>query len=156
MAFSDGLIITLFVILYCALGAVVLFIWKIRSHYDRLTKGVSDATLTSVLTELLAVLKLLEKRVDVIERAIEEIHADGMNYVQRVGIVRFNPFSDTGGAQSFTIAMLDGHRSGIVMTSLYSRMGNRWYVKTVVKGQGKDMELSKEELSAIKEASEEK
>lgn len=152
MVFSEGLIITLFVILYCALGAVVFSIWKIRLHYDRLTKGVSGATLTSILTGLLGEMKSLEKRVTRIERRVEEIHADGMHHVQRVGIVRFNPFSDTGGAQSFTIAILDGDRSGIVMTSLYARMGNRWYVKAVVKGQGKDIELSKEELSAIKQA----
>lgn len=152
MVLSEGLIITLFVILYCALGAVVFSIWKIRSHYDRLTKGVSGATLTSILTGLLGEVKLLEKRVSLIELAIEKIHADGMHHVQRVGIVRFNPFSDTGGAQSFTIAILDGERSGIVMTSLYARMGNRWYVKAVVKGQGKDIELSKEELSAIRQA----
>ncbi len=156
MVFNEELIITLFVILFCALGAVVFSIWKIRSHYDRLTKGVSGATLTSVLTGLLGEVKSLEKRVSVIERRVEEIHADGMHHIQRVGIVRFNPFSDTGGAQSFTIAILDGDKSGIVMTSLYARMGNRWYVKAVVKGQGKDIELSKEELSAIREAIEEK
>lgn len=156
MVFSDGLIITLFIILFCALGIVAFFIWKIRSHYDRLTKGVSGTTLTSILTELLGEVKSLEKRVNSIEHAIEEIQKDGMHHVQRVGIVRFNPFSDTGGAQSFTIAILDGERSGIVMTSLYARMGNRWYVKAVVKGQGKDIELSKEELSAIRQASGEK
>ena len=156
MVFSEGLIITLFVILYCALGAVVISIFRIRSHYDRLTKGVSGATLTSILTGLIGEVKSLEKRVTLIERRVEEIHADGMHHVQRVGIVRFNPFSDTGGAQSFTIAILDGDKSGIVMTSLYARMGNRWYVKAVVKGQGKDIELSKEELSAIRQASEEK
>ena len=152
MVFSGEVIITLFVILFCALGAVVFFIWKIRSHYDGLTKGVSGATLTSVLTGLLGEVKSLEKRVSVVERRVEENHADGMHHVQRVGIVRFNPFSDTGGAQSFTIAILDGDKSGIVMTSLYARMGNRWYVKAVVKGQGKDIELSKEEQSAIREA----
>ncbi|MEK9143795.1 MAG: DUF4446 family protein [Patescibacteria group bacterium] len=152
MVFSDGFIITLVVILYCVLGVVVFSIWKIRTHYDRLTKGVADATLTSILTGLLGEVKSLEKRVRLIELAIEEIHTEGMHHVKRVGIVRFNPFSDTGGAQSFTIAILDGHKSGIVMTSLYARMGNRWYVKAVVKGQGKDMELSKEELSAIKQA----
>lgn len=152
MVLSQGIVITLFVILFCALGVVVFFIWKIRSHYDRLTKGITGATLTSILTELLGEVKSLEKRVNSIEHAIEEIQADGTHHVQHVGIVRFNPFSDTGGAQSFTIAILDGDKSGIVMTSLYARMGNRWYVKAVVKGQGKDIELSKEEVSAIRQA----
>ena len=38
------------------------------------------------------------------------------------------------------------------MTSLYARTGNRWYVKEVRSGKGKELELSKEEQSAIKRA----
>lgn len=39
--------------------------------------------------------------------------------VQRVGIVRFNPFADTGGQQSFAIAMLDERGTGFVVSSLH-------------------------------------
>jgi hypothetical protein len=46
--------------------------------------------------------------------------------------------------------MLDKNDNGIVMTSLYARTGNRWYIKYIKAGSGLDVELSKEEKSAIK------
>lgn len=152
MVFSDGLTLTLFFILFFGFGALLYSVWRVRSHYDRLTKGVSGATLTSTLHDLLGEVVSLQKRTDFTERAIKALQTEGMSHVQRIGVVRFNPFLDTGGAQSFTIAILDGHRSGIVMTSLYARTGNRWYVKTIGEGKGKDIELSKEEIAAIRQA----
>ena len=50
------------------------------------------------------------------------------------------------------MAILDESDTGVVMTSLYARTGNRWYVKEVVKGKGKELELSREELAAITQA----
>jgi hypothetical protein len=72
--------------------------------------------------------------------------------LQKVGFVRFNPFSDTGGDQSFCLSVLDDEDSGIVLSSLHSRGQTRVYAKAVKKGKGKDFELSKEELETIKKA----
>ena len=36
---------------------------------------------------------------------------------QRVGLVRFNPFEDTGGNQSFALALLDQHGDGFVVSA---------------------------------------
>src|SRR3989344_746999 len=40
---------------------------------------------------------------------------------QHVGVVRFNPFHDAGGDQSFSIAIMDEKKNGIVLSSLYGR-----------------------------------
>ncbi len=72
-------------------------------------------------------------------------------FVQKVGIVRFNPFREIGGDQSFSIALLDGKDSGIVLTSLYSREGSRVYAKPVQEGVSK-YQLSEEEKEAIEKA----
>lgn len=71
--------------------------------------------------------------------------------VQKVGIVRFNPFKDTGGDQSFAIALLDLKDSGVVISSLYSREGARIYSKPIDKGKSK-YQLSEEEKMAIEKA----
>lgn len=76
----------------------------------------------------------------------------GLGHLQRIGIVRYNPFSDTGGAQSFSLALLDAAGTGIVITSLFARTGNRWYVKEITGGKGKGIDLSKEEEVAIRKA----
>jgi hypothetical protein len=71
--------------------------------------------------------------------------------IQKIGIVRYNPFSNVGGDQSFSIALLNGENSGIVITSLYSRDGNRVYSKPIEKGVS-EYTLSNEEVKAINEA----
>jgi len=122
------------------------------SHYNMLSRGVTRVGLTDALTGIMRSVKTLTGREDALEKQVRTLAAEGDLHVQRIGIVRFNPFADTGGAQSFSIALLDREGNGIAMTSLYARAGNRWYVKEIVRGKGKDIALSKEEESAIEKA----
>lgn len=71
--------------------------------------------------------------------------------LRRVGLVRYNPFSDAGGDQSFALALLNDHKDGIVISSLYGREMNRVYAKPVEKG-GSKYQLSGEERQAIEQA----
>lgn len=152
MVFNDRLVISILILLILGFCALTYIVWKLQAHYNRLTRGISGATLSQVLNGFLGELKELKRRTIRVEEAAGRLETDGKGHVQRIGVVRFNPFLDTGGAQSFTMAILDGKNDGVVMTSLYARSGNRWYVKQINDGRGKDIELSKEELSAIKQA----
>lgn len=69
--------------------------------------------------------------------------------LQHVGLVRFNPFEDTGSDQSFAIALLDDHRDGIVLSSLHGRGQTRVFAKPVEGGESKHT-LSDEEAQAIR------
>ena len=71
--------------------------------------------------------------------------------VQHVGLVRFNPFQETGGDQSFALALLDGRGDGIVISSLHSRTVTRFYAKPV-KGGTSQLSLSEEEAKAVQQA----
>lgn len=71
--------------------------------------------------------------------------------LQRVGVVRFNPFEDTGGQQSFAVAMLDARGSGVVISSLHSRQATRVYLKQITEGKT-EMQLGNEEAEAIRQA----
>ena len=73
------------------------------------------------------------------------------NNHSKIGVVRFNPFNDMGGNQSFIIAMLDNKNNGFVISSLFVKDGNRVYTKTVKQGKS-DYVLSKEEIEAINRA----
>jgi uncharacterized protein YlxW (UPF0749 family) len=66
-------------------------------------------------------------------------------------IVRYDAFRDTGGEQSTSIALLDNHRSGIVVSTISARDFARLYVKTLDHGVP-DRELSPEELQAVQTA----
>ena len=69
--------------------------------------------------------------------------------IQRVGLVRFNPFEDTGGNQSFALALIDAPGDGFVVSSLHSRTGTRVYAKAISDGRSEGA-LSDEEAEALR------
>jgi hypothetical protein len=139
-----------FLIVWISIVTVVMF--RMVSHYNKLTQGVTSKNMREVLEFLLKKQEVQGKEIVKLQEAVNQLEADGLLHYQRLGVVRFNPFSDTGGSQSFTVAILDGKDNGIIMTSLYARTGNRWYIKHIKEGSCSDVELSKEEQSAIKKA----
>jgi Protein of unknown function (DUF4446) len=84
----------------------------------------------------------------------DKIEKDERYHIQKIGLLRFNPFKDTGGDQSFILALVDAYNTGIIITALYSRSGTRWYTKKVVKGKSTEHELSDEEKKALHMATE--
>lgn len=82
----------------------------------------------------------------------DKIQKEGLLHIQKIGLVRFNPFKDTGGDQSFILSLVDGNDTGVIISGLYARSGTRWYAKRVLKGKSADHELSEEESRALKEA----
>ncbi len=121
-------------------------------HYNRLTGEGQKRGLKEVLDAITGAIDVLQKRTSESEKAIRAVELDGTKHVQRIGIVRFNPFADTGGTQSSSIAILDARKNGIVMTTLYGRAGNRSYIKEIIAGTCKELDLSKEEKEAIQKA----
>ena len=71
--------------------------------------------------------------------------------MQKVGVVRFNPFDDGGGNFSFSLALLDGHDNGVIITSMYGRQQNRIYTKKISQGAS-ETALTEEEQQAMQEA----
>ncbi len=102
-------------------------------------------------TELLEELKSLREENRKIKKEIEDIKEREKYFFQNVGVVRFNPFTQEGGNQSFSIALLNGEQKGFVITSLYTKEGNRVYGKPISEGESK-YSLSEEEKEAIKKA----
>jgi len=70
---------------------------------------------------------------------------------QKMGVVRFNPFSEMGGNQSFAVALLDNKNNGFVILSLFLKEGNRVYAKVIREGKS-NHSLSAEEKEAIARA----
>jgi hypothetical protein len=143
--------IIFFVVVAWIVGLSVIVLRMVR-HYNTLIGTTNKTGLKDVLEVVLQTQKGLQGQTRDLYKAVDEVKRDGRLHIQRVGLVRFNPFSDTGGSQSFTLCLLDGHDNGLVMTSLYARTGHRWYIKEVVSGKGKELVLSKEEQAAVQKA----
>jgi len=71
--------------------------------------------------------------------------------IQHVGLIRYNSLADEGGNLSFSLALLDAHHSGVVITSLHGRQQSRTYAKHINEAESATT-LSDEEQNAIFDA----
>lgn len=71
--------------------------------------------------------------------------------IQKVGLVRYNPFDEMGGNLCFALALLDGEDNGIVLNGIHSRTGSFTYAKPIQMGVSIYM-LSEEEIKAVEMA----
>lgn len=95
--------------------------------------------------------KKVESHSNQIEKELSRIGEIIKNSFQKLAIVRYNPFKDTGGNQSFSLAILDLDNNGFIITSMHSRESSRVYAKPVYKGKSTH-NLSAEEIEVLSEA----
>lgn len=89
------------------------------------------------------------RRLDELMGVHEFLERRSRGSLQHIGLVRFNPFEDTGSDQSFAIALLDDQRDGVVLSSLHGRANTRLFAKPVENGASSH-NLSDEETEAIR------
>lgn len=139
------------VIVFFALWNVILsamFLKYVR-HYKRLKLNNSQ-TLYDYLEKVFSELSQMKNLGLGLEERIKKLESKSLVPLQKFSLLRFNPFGDVGGDQSFSAAMLDDAGNGIVISSLHGRSTTRVYAKPVIKGDSKKYELSDEEKEAIK------
>jgi hypothetical protein len=136
------------------LGVLSFYLRRTIQSYNVFTQGTHKKTLEGVLTTHARDLHVAKKDIAALVDRCATIEDAGKLHIQKVGLLRFNPFKDTGGDQSFVLALVDAHDSGVVITALYSRLGTRWYAKQIVEGKGLEHELSEEEKKSLKVAKE--
>lgn len=130
---------------------VSIILYREFALFNKLTKGVEVADLKKVLVNVLTKGAKNEKEVGEILKRINTLEEEGHFHIQKVGLMRFNPFKELGGDHSFSLAVLDGEDNGFIITSLHTRDRTRVYMKKVIKGKG-DSELSDEERKALSKA----
>lgn len=91
----------------------------------------------------------LEKRLDEADAKIKELESNSQFFFEKFEIVRYNPFNEVGGDQSFSLGILNNKNDGFIFTSIYNKEGNRLYAKPISKGDSK-YQLSEEENSILK------
>lgn len=106
------------------------------AHAQRLETGFVD--LRDWVEE---VLSGLDTRVGATEQRLEGCFA-------YTSLVRYDAYGEMSGQQSSSYAVLDSHRSGVVVSSILHREQARVYVKRVRNGES-ELELSPEEREAI-------
>ncbi len=140
----------------------LLFIWLILlsilftqmyKHYKQLVGKSKEHDLVQLLENIIKNEKRLTQENAQIKHLFEQLKQKTSLHIQKVGFVRFNPFDETGGDQSFALALLDDTKSGMVLTFLHSRDTTRVYAKRIKKAKSEQFPLSKEEEYVIASAS---
>ena len=103
---------------------------------------------------LLGAVGALNTRLLAVEGQAATLAATLPHAVQGVGLIRFNPFDDTGSDQSFALALLDAGGDGVVISSLHGRTATRFYAKPVKAGRTTHA-LTTEEQRALAQAMDE-
>lgn len=136
-------------------GAVVILgrrLSKATAAYRALVHETTGASLSGTLDAQAAQLVAVDRRLAEVDGRYRLVESRSRGSLQHVGLVRFNPFADTGSDQSFAIALLDDEQSGIVISSLHGRGGTRIFAKPIQAGQASHV-LSDEEQKAVDMAS---
>jgi hypothetical protein len=133
---------------------LVLAVWFLV--WTRRIRGAQRALLGGASVDLVEFAVGMQARQEQVERVMHETQAALTAAQSRIdrcyahrAIVRYDAYADAGGRQSSTIALLDEHGTGLVVSAIQDRAYARVYVKEVERGKAADVALSPEEEAAI-------
>ncbi|MDQ1284194.1 MAG: hypothetical protein QG620_542 [Patescibacteria group bacterium] len=139
----------------------LLLFWIIFLHFRlktiqkrniRLFSGEKTENLEDVLVKQAENIKSLDKDIQELYNISNQINTLSFRGFHKIGLIRFNPFKEVGGDQSFSLALLNGKNNGLTISSLFTREGARIYAKSITAGKAEKYPLTKEEEEAIRTA----
>ena len=143
-----GLSIILLLAFFVVIGTVI----SLNKRYKKFMLKLGDGKdLQEDLENYMYRVERVEKQNAEILGQISSLDKDLEGCIQKVGILRYSAFQDTGSDLSFTLALLDEHDNGVVFNGIYSREMSNIYAKPIENGKSK-YTLSEEEQEAIKRA----
>lgn len=145
-------------LLFLVLGVLLVWLITLEVRLMRLTKtlrllftGRTGADLEGILREYMERMDRTDETIKAFNERATAVELKAPFNLSHLGVVRFNPFDDKGGDQSFAVAFLDDHGDGVVFTGLHSRSDVRVYAKPIVGGTS-TYPLTNEESDAINRA----
>ena len=138
-------------LIFCALVvfiAIIIKLAKLNKRYQKMMTGVTGENLEQLLHSQISEVRNAVEQVKQLSERCQQLDETSRTAIQKVGVVRFNAFNDTGSDLSFAIALLDGNNNGVVITSLFGRNESRVYAKPIQNGQSTYL-LTTEEKEAL-------
>lgn len=142
------------IIIILLIGFIILLIsnMKLKEKYRKFMQKLGNGkNLEEDLSNFMYKVDRVEKQNAEIMNFCKNLDDDLTKCIQKVGIVRYSAFKDTGSDLSFAVALLDEKNSGVVFNGIYSREMSNIYAKPVENGNS-SYTLSEEESEAIRKA----
>ena len=125
---------------------------KLRRSYTKFMNKLGNGeNLDEMIREYIKRVNTVELKNEEIISYCKVIDENIKRCSQKMGLVRYNAFKDTGSDLSFTLAILDDYNNGVVLNGIYARDSSNIYAKPVENGESKYV-LSNEEKEAINKA----
>ena len=121
---------------------------KINKTSKAFFEGKQASSLEDFIINQSKKINELGAQANYIEEVVKDLKEIQKDSIQKIGLCRYNPFADNGGNLSFSMAIMDAHNNGVVITSLHGREQNRIYAKPILKGKS-EFTLTAEEEKAI-------
>lgn len=124
---------------------------NLKKNIKEINSITKHTDLNTFLGELAASNKNIMQQQEQIQKTYSDLRIIAQKSLQKTALIRFNPFKDTGGDQSFVLCILDHTDTGFIVTAIHSRDGTRIYTKDIINGTAK-LSLSVEEKKALANA----
>lgn len=125
---------------------------KLKNKYNKFMKKIGNGkNIEEDLENYMYRVERVERQNAEIISYCKNLDEEVSKCIQKIGIVRYSAFKDTGSDLSFAVAMLDENNDGVVFNGIYSREMSNIYAKPV-KGGNSEYTLSEEEREAIRRA----
>lgn len=126
---------------------------KLRKRYELFTGGKRrpEYNMEHQFKEFHASAAKMEERYETLAHLVRDMDKNITKCVQKVGVIRYNPFDEVGGNLCYAIALLDTDNNGVVLNGIHSRTGSFTYAKPIELGVSEYV-LSEEELKAVEMA----
>lgn len=139
------LIIILFIIIIASKGSIK----RIDNRLKKLTRGIDNTNIEELVKSYMGKVEESVRETDEVKKMYLDIQGKVNQCIQNVSIIRYKAFDDVGSDLSFSIAMLDNNKDGVVLTSIYGRSESTTYAKPIDKGISR-YDLSSEEETVLK------
>jgi len=127
-------------------------LYRTKKHYLTLTKRTKKQNLDEILEKILANNDQFSSEIKTISGDLKNITDRLKLTIQKIGLLRFNPFEREGIGQSFVVALLDDSENGVIINFIQTKDGLRVYPKKVKKGKGIEYDLTDEEKKVIEKS----
>lgn len=146
-----GALAIIILILLIILLSNIKAISKLENKYRKLTRGVENTNIEQLISSYMDKIDYVKTETEDIKTKINNVNERVGKCIQNVSITRYKAFDDVGSDLSFSLAMLDENKDGVIITSIYGRNESTTYAKPIDKGISR-YDLSEEEKSVLHDA----
>ncbi len=150
----------MFLIIIASINIILLILYvnnclklkKLNKNYNAFMKKVGKGeNIDEILKKYIMAVEQVDEKNKEIEKYCDRLDKNISDCIQKIGMVRYSAFKDTGSDLSFALAMLDDNNNGVILNGIYSREMSNIYAKQVKNGEAVN-KLSEEEKEALEKA----